>query len=119
MRPHTASAYAFVFLSMATGCTSSSSSAGDGGGVGGEQCVTVDAGSSCMGEAITFCATQSADGSTCTSAHYQVGSRTVPCQSCSTADVEACGEQATMVCVGEAGGTGADATGAGADATGD
>jgi len=94
---------------LLAGCGTSASSAGDAGDDGGEQCVTVDAGSSCMGESVTFCSTQPAGASTCTSAHYQVGSRTIACQSCSAADLEACGEQATMACLPEGGSTGGDA----------
>jgi hypothetical protein len=92
-----------------TGCGTSSSNADGAGGDGGEVCVPIDAGSSCMGEAVTFCSTLPPGASTCTSAHYQVGSRTIPCQSCLAADIEACGEQATMACLPEGGSTGSDA----------
>lgn len=113
MKDHRLGALAFVCLLAAAwsgaGCSSSSSNAGGGGDNGGEQCVTLDAGSSCMGESVTFCSTQPAGASSCTSAHYQVGSRTIPCQSCSAADLEACGEQATMACLPEGGSTGGDA----------
>jgi hypothetical protein len=64
-----------------------------------------------MGESVTFCSTQPAGASSCTSAHYQVGSRTIPCQSCLAADIEACGEQAAMACLPEGGSTGSDAAG--------
>ena len=97
-----------LVVTLAAGCGTSSSNAGDDGG-GGEQCVSIDAGSSCMGEPVTFCSTQPAGASECTSAHYQVGSRTIACPSCSSADLEACGEQATMACLPEGGGTGSDA----------
>jgi hypothetical protein len=86
-------------------CSTSSS---NGGGAGGEQCVAIDAGS-CMGEPVSFCSVLSAGASTCTSAHYQVGSRVIACQSCSAADLEACGEQMTMACLPEGGVTGSDA----------
>jgi hypothetical protein len=89
------------------GCSTSSSSAGDGGG--GEQCVAIDAGSSCLGESVTFCSTLPAGASSCTSAHYQVGSRVIPCQSCSAMDIEACGAQAAMACLSEGGSPGSDA----------
>jgi hypothetical protein len=94
---------------LSTGCGTTSSNADDGGVDGGEQCVTLDAGGSCMGLQVTFCSTLPAGASMCTSAHYQVGSRTFPCQSCSAADLEACGAQATMACLTEGGGTGSDA----------
>jgi hypothetical protein len=92
-------------LLAASACSTSSSPGG--GGDGSEQCVAIDAGS-CMGEPVTFCSVLPAGASTCTSAHYQVGSRTIPCQSCSAADLEACGEQMTMACLPEGGGTGSD-----------
>ena len=98
---------ALLVAAAATACSTTSSSAGDAGG--GEQCVTLDASSSCMGEAVTFCSTQTAGASTCTSARYEVGSRTIPCQSCSAADLEACGEQATMACLPEGSAPGSDA----------
>ncbi|HEX8794946.1 MAG TPA: hypothetical protein VF765_28565 [Polyangiaceae bacterium] len=99
---------ALLVVTLAAGCSTSSSNAGDDGS-GGEQCVSIDAGSSCMGEPVTFCSTQPAGASECTSAHYQVGSRTIPCQSCLAADLEACGEQATMACLQEGGAPGSDA----------
>jgi len=89
------------------GCSVNSTSGGDGGSSGGEQCATLDAGSSCMGRAVTFCSTQPAGSSMCTSAHYEIGSITIPCKSCSSADLEACGEEATMACL-EDGGAGGD-----------
>jgi hypothetical protein len=92
---------------LQVGCSTSSSGAGGGGG--GEQCVAIDAGSACMGESVTFCSTQPAGATSCTSAHYQVGSRTIPCQSCSATDLEACGEQATMACFDAAAGSDAAA----------
>ncbi|HTQ45933.1 MAG TPA: hypothetical protein VMI75_24425 [Polyangiaceae bacterium] len=91
----------------AIGCSVASGSGGDAGSGGGEQCATVDAGSSCMGRSVTFCSTQAAGGSTCTSAHYEIGSSTIACKSCSSADLEACGEEATMACL-EDGGAGGD-----------
>ena len=90
------------------GCVSSTSTGDAGGGDSGEQCATVDAGSSCMGHSVTFCSTQVAGSSMCTSAHYQIGSLTIPCQSCSAVDLSTCGEQATMACLAE-GGAGGDA----------
>jgi hypothetical protein len=111
-------AVAFVYLalaSLAIGC--SSSSAADAGS-SGEQCVGVDAGSSCMGRSVTFCSTLPADSSSCTNAHYQVGSLTIPCQSCSATDIEACGEQATMACLLDGGSMASDAA-AGSDAATD
>lgn len=105
-------ALAVVWLAVAWAAGGCGASSSGGGGGGGEQCVTMDAGSSsCMGEPVVFCSTQSAGASTCTSAHYQVGSRTIACQSCSAADLEACGEQATLACLPEGGGTGSDAAG--------
>jgi hypothetical protein len=106
----TRAAFVFACLAMAwlqAGCSTSSSGAGDGGG--GEQCVSIDAGSACMGESVIFCSTQPPGASSCTSAHYQVGSRTIPCQSCSATDLEACGEQATMACLDAAAGSDAAA----------
>jgi hypothetical protein len=92
----------------AIGCSVNSTSGGDGGSSsGGEQCATIDAGSSCMGRAVTFCSTQPAGSSMCTSAHYEIGSSAIPCKSCSSADLEACGEEATMACLDD-GGAGGD-----------
>jgi hypothetical protein len=75
---------------------------GDGGGSGssGGAANCVSTGAMCHGQTFEFCYTGSQ--SNCTGAYYVIGSLTIDCKSCSTADLQACATQASMACLSDA-----------------